>query len=218
MAVEFDHIFICTDIGAPVADQLISLGLQEGSSRIHVGQGTTNRCFFFHNAMLELLWIHDHAEAQSEVIQRTRLWERWAGRDQFCPLGICLRSTEPVIFANWDYRPPYLPENLSIKIANNSENIVEPMIFQTPFGQRPDQFSPAKAHLLNHPMGLQEITRVEIISPITTTVSPELQAVIDSNQIKLRHGADHGLELGFDNEKQGLRVDFRPVLPLKIIW
>jgi hypothetical protein len=218
MTVEFDHIFICTDIGAPVADRLIAIGLQEGSSNIHVGQGTTNRCFFFHNAMLELLWVHDPVEAQSEVIQRTRLWQRWADRDHFCPFGICLRSTEPVIFSHWDYRPSYLPETLSIKVANNSENITEPMIFQTPFGQRPDQSSPAKTQRLKHSAGLQEITRVEIISPMATNVSPELQVVIDSNQIKLRHGADYGVELGFDSEKQGQRVDLRPELPLQISW
>ncbi len=56
MAFELDHLFIMTDINAPVADRLISSGLTEGRSNIHPGQGTANRCFFFHNAMLELLW------------------------------------------------------------------------------------------------------------------------------------------------------------------
>ncbi|MEG3898207.1 MULTISPECIES: VOC family protein [unclassified Microcoleus] len=68
MAFEFDHLFICTDIGAGFADRLVSLGLVEGSSRTHPGQGTANRCFFFHNAMLELLWVHDPEEAKSEPI------------------------------------------------------------------------------------------------------------------------------------------------------
>jgi hypothetical protein len=107
---------------------------------------------------------------------------------------------------------------LLIGASNNSENIFEPMIFQTPFGQRPDQFPPAKAHLLNHQLGLQEITRVEVISPMTTNASPELQAVIDSNQIKLHHGTDHRAELGFDDEQQGQSVDLRPTLPLQISW
>ncbi len=49
---ELDHILIFTDIGAPAADRLIELGLTEGAPNMHPGQGTANRRFFFHNAML----------------------------------------------------------------------------------------------------------------------------------------------------------------------
>jgi hypothetical protein len=60
MKAEFDHLFILTDIGAPAADssacakgdRLVTLGLIEGSSRNHPGQGTANRSFFFHNAIM----------------------------------------------------------------------------------------------------------------------------------------------------------------------
>jgi hypothetical protein len=85
MTVEFDHLFICTEVGASAGDRLVEFGIVEGVSRIHSGQGTANRMFFFHNAMLELLWVHNPAETQSELIQRTRLWERWQGRDAVCP-------------------------------------------------------------------------------------------------------------------------------------
>jgi hypothetical protein len=57
MSVELDHIFICTEVGVPEADQLVTFGLTEGSSNLHLGQGTANRRFFFYNAMLELLWV-----------------------------------------------------------------------------------------------------------------------------------------------------------------
>ena len=50
----------------------------EGASNSHPGQGTTNRRFFFRNAMLALLWIYDAEEAKSEPIRPTRLWERWS--------------------------------------------------------------------------------------------------------------------------------------------
>ena len=55
MAFEFDHLFICADVGAYEANRLASFGLIEGSSNTHPGQGKANRRFFFHNAMLELL-------------------------------------------------------------------------------------------------------------------------------------------------------------------
>lgn len=80
MTVELDHLFLLTDIGAPAADLLVAFGCVEGSSNTHPGQGTANRRFFFHNVMVELLWVDNPAEAQSEPIRRTRLWERWSDR------------------------------------------------------------------------------------------------------------------------------------------
>jgi Glyoxalase-like domain len=76
-----DHAFIACAAGAPEADALLRLGFVEGSSNTHPGQGTANRRFFFDNFMLELLWISDPAEAQSERTRRTRLWERCEQRD-----------------------------------------------------------------------------------------------------------------------------------------
>ena len=230
MSFEFDHLFILTDVGAPEADRLSCLGLAEGRSRIHHGQGTTNRCFFFHNAMLELLWIHDPEEAQSEPIRRTRLWERWRPAPQAttnrnngaCPFGICLRpavgSEGTVAFSSWAYHPPYLPETMSIAVATNSDVLTEPMLFQTPFGKRPDRDPVEKLQPLNHGVGFCEITRVELVSPAANNPSPELQAIIDTNQVKLRIGNEYFVELGFDGEVQEKRVDFRPGLPLIMSW
>ena len=223
MAFEFDHLFICTDIGAYEADRLVSLGIVEGTQNTHPGQGTANRRFFFHNAMLELLWVHNAEEAKSELIAPTRLWERWANRENgICPFGICMRpearDDETVAFSNWAYRPPYLPEPLSIAVATNSDVLTEPMLFQTPFGQRPDQYPPDKAQPLKHPLGLREITRVELVSPAADNPSPELQAVIATRQVRLRVGAEYCVELGFDGEAQGHQVDFRPELPLIMSW
>ncbi|HEY9598644.1 MAG TPA: hypothetical protein V6D33_13335 [Cyanophyceae cyanobacterium] len=222
MTFEFDHLFICTDVGAAEVDQLVCFGLVEGSSNQHPGQGTANRRFFFHNAMVEFLWVHNLVEAQSEATYRTRLWERWSNRDRVCPFGICLRpsnsSGNAVAFSSWEYNPPYLPATLGIAVGNNSEVLTEPMLFQIPFGKRPDQATPEKAQPLEHPIGLREITRVEVVSPVTTPPSPEFQAVLDTQQVKLRTGEDYHIELGFDEEAQGQQVDFRPGLPLIFSW
>lgn len=222
MSFEFDHLFICTDVGAEDSDRLVSLGFVEGTSSQHPGQGTANRRFFFHNAMVEFLWVHDPTEAQSEAIRRTRLWERWNDRRRVCPFGICLRpskgSGDAVAFSSWEYHPPYLPAPLSIAVGNNSEVLSEPMLFQIPFGKRPDQTPPEKVQPLEHPIGLREITRVEVISPVATHPSPEFQAVLDTQQVKLSTGEDYCIELGFDGEAQGRLADFRPALPLIIYW
>lgn len=92
MAFEIAHLFICTAAGAPAAEKLLQFGLTEGSANVHPGQGTANRRFFFHNLMLELLWVHSATEAQSATTQPTYLWERWvAHQPQTCPFGVCLR-------------------------------------------------------------------------------------------------------------------------------
>jgi Glyoxalase-like domain len=223
MRFELDHLFIVTDIGAAIADRLVAFGLTEGRSNVHPGQGTANRCFFFHNAMLELLWVHDPAEAQSAAIQPTHLWDRWANRHQdACPLGICVRSGldagDAIAFESWDYHPPYLPENLSIAVGANSEVLTEPMLFQTSFGKRPDQATPERAQPLDHPIGWRELTRVTIAAPTTNAPSTVLQTLLDTRLVQLRSGAEYCLELGFDGELQGQQADFRPSLPLMVNW
>lgn len=222
MSFEFDHLFICTERNAPAGDRLVSAGLVEGSSNTHPGQGTANRRFFFHNAMLELLWVHSPEEVQSEAIARTHLWERWAERDSgTCPFGICLRSVdgaEQVAFTSWAFRPPYLPEPLNISVGTNSDELTEPMLFQTPFGKRPDRFPTEKQQPLNHPLKLREITRVGLVSPAASRLSPELQAAIATGQFELRQGNQYCVELGFEGEKQGQTTDFRPDLPLVLSW
>ncbi len=223
MEFELDHLFIFTNVGAHEADRLVSLGLVEGTSNTHHGQGTANRRFFFHNAKLELLWVHDLEEAKSELIYPTRLWERWENRnDRGCPFGICLRPAigfgNRVAFSSWAYHPPYLPKTMSIEVGKNSDVLTEPWLFQTPFGQRPDQYPVEKLQPLDHEIGLREITRLELVSPAASNLSPELQSVVDTKQIKLRVGAEYCVELGFDGEIQGKQVDFRPWLPLVMSW
>ena len=90
-AFELDHLFICCKAGAPEAEYLRDFGLTEGPPNVHPGQGTMNRRFYFHNAMLELLWVHDPVGAQNMRTRPTHLWERWQGRHgDASPFGICL--------------------------------------------------------------------------------------------------------------------------------
>jgi len=67
MALHLHHVFVCASVGAPEGEDLLVAGLVEGSSNTHPGQGTANRRFFFESGFLELIWIHDELEAQSEL-------------------------------------------------------------------------------------------------------------------------------------------------------
>ena len=90
--IELDHFFICTNVNAPEIEQLLNCGLIEGRSNIHPGQGTANRCIFFHNAMLEFLWVADDREVRTPLIAPTYLWEKWRYQETgYSPFGIGFR-------------------------------------------------------------------------------------------------------------------------------
>src|SRR5215510_11297431 len=188
-----DHVFICTAKGAPAAERLREFGLMEGPRNTHPGQGTANRRFFFQNVMLELLWVEDAMEAQSEETRPTRLWERWSG--QGSPFGIILRpdtSSEGCPFPAWDYRPSGMP-GLSLQIASGT-GLEEPMWCYTTAERRV------------HPTaGPQSLTRAVLHCPALEASSVTAK-VAEAGVIGLQTGA-YLLELQFDG---GTRIqDFR---------
>lgn len=212
MRIELDHLFVCAAPGAPEAEELIQFGLHEGPSNQHPGQGTANRRFGFSNAMIELLWVSDMAEARSEDTKRTLLWERWSDRiDRACPFGICVRpvncqDTLPPPFSSWEYRPSYLPDPLVMHIGE--AGIEEPMWVYLSFMRRlyrEEQF-------IEHPTGIREITALTLTTPVPLH-SQASQKVIESGILKTRLGETHLLEIEFDNTRQEEHVDFRPHLP-----
>jgi hypothetical protein len=74
-----DCIHLAARSERPEATALVRLGLKEGSPNKHPGQGTAWRRFSFANSYPESLWLSDVREAQSELVHRTRLWQRWSG-------------------------------------------------------------------------------------------------------------------------------------------
>jgi len=92
--------------------------------------------------MIELLWVSDRTEAQSECTRRTLLWERWSGRESTAnPFGICVRPADPeeteLSYPAWEYRPAYLPGQLVMHIAD--AGVEEPMWVYLSFLRRVDR-------------------------------------------------------------------------------
>ncbi len=213
MSIVIDHLFICTAVGAPAADRLIAFGLTEGAPNQHPGQGTANRRFFFDNGMLELLWVENAVEAQSEQTRAMRLWERWTERGRCAsPFGIVLRraegSHEPCPFVSWEYRPATMPE-LVLRVASDT-SLQEPMwcFFDAVPGGRTRQ-------PIEHAAGIHRITRVGLVSP-GLSGSSVTAAMADRGIIAVHHGDEHLVELQFDHGRTGRREEFRPDLPLVI--
>ncbi len=211
-----DHIFVCTAPRGPAAELLRQAGLSEGTPNRHPGQGTACRRFFFSNAMLELLWLEDEAEARSEQTRATKLWERFAAAGQTAsPFGVILRpapGSEPVSpWRSWSYRPPTM-SGLELEIAADTE-LGEPMWCFMKAGRAPAEWPPERLQPLDHPAGFREITGVLINCPdakgssVTSTMA--LNGVI-----ALQTGVEHSLELQFDGGRRKSTWDFRPSLPL----
>ena len=224
MAIELDHIFICTSADAPGASCLTGFGLTEGTPNVHPGQGIACRRFSFHNAYLELLWVTAPSETQSQTTRPTYLWERWSGRDDgTCPFGMGFRpgsdDNKKPPFATWEYRPAYLPESLSILVGVNCKLLSEPWLFCLPFAlRRPDTQIGAKRQPLQHAAGFREISHVDLVIPQAQNRSPELQSLVDHRLVRVSEGAKPLVTLGFDGKAQGKHADFRPALPLMFHW
>ena len=225
MAIEFDHTFSCTAVGPPEADLLVAFGLTEGTSNRHPGQGTTSRRFFFRNAMLELLWVHDEREARSPFTAPTRLWERWRYRStRYSSFGVCFRPsprgapTQPALpFETCGYRPSYLPPELRIEVATETVNS-EPMLFFISFGNRPDAVLVGNHQPLVHPKGFGEITALRITLPHHRPMSREVRAVQEAGLVSFDTGGGYLMNVELDHGVKRCSMDFRPALPLRLRW
>jgi len=145
--------------------------------------------------MLELLWLEDEAEAQSEQARGLRLWERLSG--QGSPFGVILRGAGACPWRSWSYRPPLMP-GLELEIAADTE-FDEPMWCY----MRSDRGS----------TGIREVTGVVIGCPFVKEGSVTAM-MAESGVIGIRGGMEHLLELEFDGGRRGTMLDFRPALPL----
>jgi hypothetical protein len=220
--MEIDHIYICTKDKAPAGDLLVDFGLVEGSSNTHPGQGTANRRFYFHNLMLELLWVEDLEEVQSELTKPMRLFERCLSTtDRISPFGIGLRPTiEKDITSplpSWDYHPVYLPDFLKIQVADHTP-LSEPMYFYLFFATRQDTVPADKREPLDHKVPLKEVTSVKIHVNQDDSLSDSACILNQLHNLSIEKDTEHFIELEFDNGTLDQSKDFRPELPLLIKW
>lgn len=219
MTLALDHVFICCSIGAPEAAALTRLGLKEGSPNEHPGQGTACRRFSFGNAYLELIWVSDAAEAQSELVRPARLWERWSGRRTgACPFGIVFRPDPPEDrdppFETWTYHPQYLPPDLAIEPAVGTP-LSDPELFYLRFARGPEF---ARREPTNHALPLGQITEVMLGTPAAGPRSGPARSVEATGVVSFHSADDYVMTLVFDEHKRGSVVDLRPELPLVLQW
>ena len=209
-----DHIFIITQPGAELADKLIALGMVEGSSNTHPGQGTANRRFFFDGFVLEFVYVSDAHEAATGAGQRLEVLQRSRNKDA-SPFGLVARladgSTEPA-FDHWLYYPDYFGEDMCFFVGDNSTQWQEPLCICMPSAL--PMRSAVPANYANVEWGL---TTVEITVP-DSGVSPVLEHFSGMEMVDVKAGGGHHLALEFNNRAAGSSADLRPQLPLMLYW
>lgn len=205
--MNIDHIFVFTDDNGKVADELVNFGLTEGSSRVHVGQGTTNRKFYFKNFFFEILWVHNEAEIKSEQTRLTGLWQRADYKaNNFSPFGLCIVNsddTEALFEKALKYQPDYFPKGMAIDIIKNDNQPDLPWTFRLPFkGQKKHENEPTK-----HKNGVFALTKA-IFECQSSTESDFVDNFKNDENIQIIQSSRNWLNLIFDNGKQGKKRDF----------
>ncbi|MBC6699368.1 VOC family protein [Hymenobacter puniceus] len=215
--MEIDHLFIFCDSPQAAADDLRALGLTEGSSRVHPGQGTANRKFYFENFFLEILWVHDAAEINSPLLLPTQLGERARyATTGASPYGLCLRNTpdtDPVFEAALAYQPVYFPAGLTIAVLPHAHNPSLPWTFRLPFTGPPA----VTTEPTRHPAGLRRLTRAAFGLTKYDTSELLLQQLAGQPQLAFGPAAANCLTLTFDEHCQGEIAHF-PALNLTVAY
>lgn len=198
--MEVDHIFIFSNNQGKEADELVSFGLIEGSNRIHPGQGTRNRKFYFENFFLEIVWVSNESELTNELTSPTRLWERANHKiNGSSPFGLCLvhsADTDCLLEECLKYRPSYLPAGLSFDIITNEERPYLPWTCRLPSTAKNIAQEP-----MCHPVGIEKLTNIKFGIQHTDYQNRFTELLSGESKICFQNAEHHSLTLEFDNAR-----------------
>jgi hypothetical protein len=209
--MDIDHVFMFIEPDGPEIAQLKSIGLVETYRRKHSGQGTANVCFAFENMFVELLWIEDRDEALSPAIVRTGLEARSRWKTAVaCPFGIAWRGSKELPFDMWDFAPPYLPSGVTISVANDSDDIHQPMMFTFPGSIAPKHWDKARKGGLQGSAELTSVSSIRLVLPAHVQPCAALKWIEADSEPKMevQSNKGYGLELGFAGPKRHISWRF----------
>ena len=207
--MDIDHIFIFTDAKGKNADELISFGLNANKSRVHQGQGTSNRTFSFENFFLEIAWVHNEQEIKSDLVKPTGLWQRAEYfKNNYSPFGLIIVNNEESdnLFRNaYKYQPAYFPEGMAFDILQNEHQPGFPWMCRMPFKKEKDVITQ-----VNHQ------TQINFLSKAAFEYSGScddsfLRQFKNEQTIRFIKSDKNWLTLTFDNGKKGLKQIFKPL-------
>ena len=235
--LEVDHFNIWVGDPKTTKQRLTEIGftsVPDSLSAIHKGQGTAGRYFNFLNAYLELVFVYDQNELEENNKNNKDLdfTERAAfKKNGASPFSIALKikdyEVEKIPFEKVIYHQEWMEENANIFSARNSKtHLKEPSIFVvypeieserfetlSDLNNIPNEYAFAR-EFYKHQNGAKKITNIIITSTDLDLYTETIKAVNGIQNLTVKNGAEHLMELYFDNNVQGKSFDLRPELPL----
>ncbi len=237
--LQFDHFNIWVENPIKTKEKLTEIGftsVPDSLSQIHKGQGTAGRYFNFLNGYLELIFVYDKNELEKNNEKNYDL--DFTKRADFkkngaSPFSLALKvkdyKTGKIPFEKVSYHQDWMEENVNIYSAKNSKtNLNEPSIFVvypeieserfetlTELNNIPEEYALWR-EFYKHPNGAQKITDIVITSRGLNLNTETIKAVNGIENLTVKSGKEHLMEVHFDNDIQGESFDLRPELPLII--
>lgn len=216
-----DHLFIFVPPGAVLARQALSeAGINVGSSVTrHDGTGTASVFAMFANAYLELAWVDSTVRLEPEFrarLERNRRASAWTASGP-SPFGVGFRrgpgAPDQLPYVSRPSTAAWMKAGTQIDVlAPPADSLPSPRVFVVPRDMGAWQRKVAPA-LFVHRIGVQQITRVRVITPDGARV--QLLGWIDTLPgVKFVRGREHLVEVTFDGGQEGKHVDLRPRLPV----
>jgi hypothetical protein len=203
------HIFIFSSHKGKEADELICHGFTEGSNRLHDGQGTANRKFYFRNFYLEILWVNQPSEIKKDKNMQIGLWQRSQFRNhKMSPFGLCLKRsnrTDALFQNSLLYQPDYLPEDKHIEVISNECYPGLPWTFRLPESMEDHNTNEP----ILHQMDVQSLTGVIFEGTQQDQYPVWSEYFQDHEMIRFKPASGNRLILTFDHQRQGKSVELQ---------
>ncbi|MFK7833725.1 MAG: hypothetical protein AB8B52_10645 [Winogradskyella sp.] len=237
--LQVDHFNIWVQNPKLAKQRLTAIGftsLPDSLSPIHKGQGTAGRYFYFLNSYLELIFAYDHSQLeQNNTIHKDLDFTKRANfnKNGASPYSIALKMqtyhVDKIPFEKVKYHQEWMNKDENIYAAKNSKtNLKEPSVFVVHPNMQNGTFESITElenfptddtswkPLFKHPNGAQKVTEIIITSSNLNLKTKTIKAVNEIENLTVKNGKEHLMELHFDNDIQGKSFDLRPDLPLII--
>lgn len=237
--LRMDHVNIWVKNPVAAKGKLEEIGftaIPDSLSKIHSGQGTTGRYFYFLNGYLELIYKYDDKEFEGnakineflDFVERSKSPE-----NGYLPFSVALKMSEydrnEIPFRTIEYHQKWMGETDRIYVAESSKIkkeepsifVVYPIIEYDEFESIdslkniPDEYSIWR-EFYKHENGAGKITLIRIHSNNLDQKSETLKALNRLKNVEVNDGEEYLMEIFFDNQHQKKTHDLRPELPLII--
>src|SRR5437762_897652 len=206
--LEFDHVWIVVSRDAPERAALERAGLKVSPNvNRHDGQGTASITAKFLNTYIELLWpdptvpVSPGAERGVEKFKNRMNW-RTSG---WCPIGIGLHRVGPnttLPFPTWSIAPDWMLKGAAIEILTPRDDTKSPSFFIEPpvlavkeQANRKLAENDPKRGALQHPIGVERITAIQIIRPKEYQPVAAFTYLENAGIFKVSEGTDWAIEI-----------------------